>query len=193
MRREARQVPVAPGTATFMPCLQELFSPCAAVRRAVRLVSSERARECTCCRTHCQATPAWPPRQQDGKAANAALSASRRACASTSAGTQSGNGSDLTTCRPEAVCSSASRASCSGRKCPALRVSAGHSRRCTSVILPATSRQTRTWLEARTARVMEKISLLRGCDHQLPCMVSPATASTRQGTLPCAASSTMPC
>ena len=118
--------------------------------------------------------------------------ASRRAARVTAGGTQRGNGTVRSTCRPLAVWISCTAARSRRAKLRANRTSAGQSRRCTYVIFRPTSRQTSTSAESRTARVSQKISFPLAWPHQLPRMRPPTTASARFGTGPRALSRTMP-
>jgi hypothetical protein len=80
------------------------------------------------------------------------------ACLMTSAGTQAGKGACRERCAPLGVCSFHTFASCSFRKRRASLTSAGHSRRCTYVILPSTSLHTNTSGLSQTASAARKIS-----------------------------------
>ncbi len=86
-------------------------------------------------------------------------SATERALASfmTSDGTQIGKRSRLDWWLPLAVCSSHTLASCSSRNRQPSLTNAGHRRRCTYVILPSTSLQTRTLGLSQIAFVAEDL------------------------------------
>jgi hypothetical protein len=110
----------------------------------------------------------------------------------TSDGTQLGNCSRLDWCAPLRVCSSHTLASCSFRNREASLINAGQRRRCTYVILPSTSLQTRMSGLAQIAFTARKISFPFGWPHQLPPMAPPAIASARFGRGPRAAWRTIP-
>jgi hypothetical protein len=86
-------------------------------------------------------------------------------------------------------------ATCAGASTPsrASLTSAGHSRRWTNVTLPSSSLKQRMSTESSSSDSAAKIALPLGCDHQLPTIGSPATASATLGTAPRADASTTPC
>lgn len=110
----------------------------------------------------------------------------------TSDGTQIGKRSRLDWWAPLAVCSSHTLASCSSRNREPSLINAGHRRRCTYVILPSTSLQTRTLGLSQIASAARKISFPFGWPHQLPRMGPPTIASARFGRGPRAAWRTIP-
>jgi hypothetical protein len=121
-------------------------------------------------------------------------SATERALASfmTSDGTQIGKRSSLDWWFPLALCSSHTLASCSSRNREPSLTNAGHRRRCTYVILPSTSLQTRTLGLSQIAFVARRISFPFGWPHQLPRMGPPTIDSARFGRGPRAAWRTTP-
>src|SRR5262245_58238758 len=127
------------------------------------------------------------------RAAWACSGVRRAAAAFVSAGTHRGYASRLAACAPVGVCSDHDFASCSRSNRDASFTSAGHSRRCTYVTLPATRRQTSTSPESITASASAKIRCAAACAHQLPRMGSPATNAAKLGTGPRPDCSTIPC
>jgi hypothetical protein len=121
-------------------------------------------------------------------------SATDRALASlmTSDGTQTGKRSRLDWWAPLAVCSSHTLASSSSRNRERSLTNAGQRRRCTYVILPSTSLQTRTLGLSQIAPAARKISFPLGWPHQLPRMGPPTIASARFGRGPRPAWRTIP-
>jgi hypothetical protein len=111
----------------------------------------------------------------------------------TSEGTQVGKRFCFDWCVPLAVCSFHTFASCSARNREASLTNAGQRRRCTYVILPPISLQTRTLGLSQIASAARKISFPFGWPHQLPGMGPPAISSARFGTGPRAAWRTIPC
>jgi hypothetical protein len=110
----------------------------------------------------------------------------------TSDGTQNGKRSRLDWWAPLGVCSSHTLASCCSRNRDASLINAGHRRRCTYVILPSTSLQTRMFGLSQIASAVRKISFAFGWPHQLPRIGPPTIASARFGTGPRAAWRTIP-
>jgi hypothetical protein len=100
----------------------------------------------------------------------------------TSDGTQVGKRACFDWCAPLAVCSFHTLASCSSRSREASLTNAGQRRRCTYVVLPPISLQTRTLGLLQIASAARKISFPFGWPHQLPRMGPPAIASARFGT-----------
>jgi hypothetical protein len=110
----------------------------------------------------------------------------------TSDGTQVGKRFCFDWCVPLAVCSFHTLASCSSRNWEASLTNAGQRRRCTYVILPPISLQTRMLGFSQIASAARKISFPFGWPHQLSRMGPPAIASARFGKGPRAAWSTIP-
>jgi len=123
---------------------------------------------------------------------SASATESARASFVTSDGTQLGKCSRLDWCAPLRVCSSHTLASCSLRNRVESLTNAGQRRRCTYVILPPISLQTRTLGFSQIASAARKISFPFGWPHQLPRTGPPTIASARFGTGPRAAWRTIP-
>src|SRR4029077_18525316 len=133
-----------------------------------------------------------PNASQGERIFSASATESASASFITSDGIQLGKCCRLDWCVPLEVCSSHTLASCSLRNREASLINAGHRRRCTYVILPSTSLQTRTSGLSQIALTARKISFPFGWPHQLPRMVPPAIASARFGRGPWAACRTIP-
>ena len=99
---------------------------------------------------------------------SASATESARASFVTSDGTQLGKCSRLDWCAPLRVCSSHTLASCSLRNRVESLTNAGQRRRCTYVILPPISLQTRTLGFSQIASAARKISFPFGWPHQPP-------------------------